>query len=77
MILYYPNVASGFTSESIEFGTDYSVRSSDIPIDDTNIGNKLLKSMGWQEGAGIGKNNQGMKFFTNGNQVSREGIWKS
>ncbi|VDM22637.1 unnamed protein product [Wuchereria bancrofti] len=51
---------SGFTSDSVEVGTDYAVRSSDIPIDDTNIGNKLLKSMGWQEGTGIGKNNQGI-----------------
>ncbi|OZC07773.1 hypothetical protein X798_05253 [Onchocerca flexuosa] len=51
---------SGFTSDSVEVGADYAVRSSDIPIDDTNIGNKLLKSMGWQEGTGIGKNNQGI-----------------
>ncbi|VDN84563.1 unnamed protein product [Brugia pahangi] len=51
---------SGFTSDSAEVGADYAVRSSDIPIDDTNIGNKLLKSMGWQEGTGIGKNNQGI-----------------
>lgn len=39
------------------------MRSSDIPIDGTNIGSRLLKSMGWQEGTGIGKNNQGMKFL--------------
>uniref|UniRef100_A0A183EBU7 G-patch domain-containing protein n=1 Tax=Gongylonema pulchrum TaxID=637853 RepID=A0A183EBU7_9BILA len=51
---------SGFTSDVPEIEPDYAVRSSDIPIDETNIGSKLLKSMGWQEGTGIGKNNQGI-----------------
>lgn len=31
-------------------------------IDETNIGNKLLKSMGWKEGQGVGKNAQGTKM---------------
>jgi RNA-binding protein 5/10 len=29
------------------------------PIDDSNIGNKLLKAMGWKEGSGLGKSLQG------------------
>lgn len=29
------------------------------PIDDSNIGNKLLKAMGWKEGSGLGKKLQG------------------
>lgn len=66
IIIYFSYFTPGFTSDSVEVGADYAVRSSDIPIDDTNIGNKLLKSMGWQEGTGIGKNNQGMKFFAYG-----------
>ncbi|VDN04543.1 unnamed protein product [Thelazia callipaeda] len=54
---------SGFTNDSAESGVDYAVRSSDTPIDETNIGNKLLKSMGIVtpirtemrvEGAGLG-----------------------
>lgn len=69
MILHFAYSTPGFTSDSTEVGTDYAVRSSDIPIDDTNIGNKLLKSMGWQEGTGIGKNNQGMKFSADENQI--------
>lgn len=49
----------GFTADNTDFEPDYAVRSQDIPLDETNIGNKLLKSMGWTEGTGIGKNNQG------------------
>lgn len=30
-----------------------------IPLDDTNIGNRMLKSMGWSEGSGLGRNQQG------------------
>ncbi|CAD5228317.1 unnamed protein product [Bursaphelenchus xylophilus] len=30
------------------------------PLDETNIGNKLLKNMGWQEGTGLGKAQQGI-----------------
>uniref|UniRef100_A0A914R9T0 G-patch domain-containing protein n=1 Tax=Parascaris equorum TaxID=6256 RepID=A0A914R9T0_PAREQ len=53
----------GFSSDTTDAeATDYAVRSQDVPLDETNIGNKLLKSMGWTEGRGIGKNNQGMNF---------------
>uniref|UniRef100_A0A183UST2 RanBP2-type domain-containing protein n=1 Tax=Toxocara canis TaxID=6265 RepID=A0A183UST2_TOXCA len=52
---------SGFTSDTADAdAVDYAVRSQDVPLDETNIGNKLLKSMGWTEGTGIGKNNQGI-----------------
>ncbi|KAH9526929.1 RNA-binding protein 5, variant 2 [Dermatophagoides farinae] len=30
------------------------------PISDDNIGNRMLKAMGWTEGTGLGKSNQGM-----------------
>ena len=49
----------GFTNELSEDPGDYAVRSQDVPLDESNIGNKLLKSMGWTEGTGIGKNSQG------------------
>jgi len=31
-----------------------------VPLDDTNIGNRLLKSMGWSAGQGLGKSAQGI-----------------
>ncbi|KAI6187545.1 AMP-N domain-containing protein [Aphelenchoides besseyi] len=42
---------------------DYEVeakRRAHVPLDDTNVGNKLLKSMGWTEGRGLGRNEQGI-----------------
>lgn len=32
------------------------------PLDQSNIGNKMLKSMGWSEGTGLGRHGQGMNF---------------
>lgn len=34
--------------------TDYN------KISDKNVGNMILKNMGWKEGDGLGKNNQGI-----------------
>lgn len=36
-----------------------------VPLDESNIGNKLLKSMGWQEGKGLGRHGQGMDLKNN------------
>jgi RNA-binding protein 5/10 len=45
------------------------------PIDDTNIGNKLLKAMGWKEGAGLGKKGQGRTDIIEAEQrVSNAGL---
>lgn len=30
-----------------------------VPLDESNIGNRMLKSMGWSEGQGLGRNSQG------------------
>lgn len=30
-----------------------------VPLDESNVGNRLLKSMGWSEGRGLGKDLQG------------------
>lgn len=30
-----------------------------VPIDESNVGNRLLQKMGWTEGQGLGKKNQG------------------
>jgi hypothetical protein len=32
---------------------------ANVPLEDSNIGNKLLKSMGWSEGKGLGAKGQG------------------
>ncbi|EFP12616.1 hypothetical protein CRE_29659 [Caenorhabditis remanei] len=37
-----------------------SEEASKRPLDDSNIGNRLLKSMGWKEGQGVGKHGQGI-----------------
>lgn len=47
------NAASAASSEAL------AAYKAAVPLDDTNIGNKLLKSMGWSEGQGLGRNSQG------------------
>ncbi|CCD67603.1 RNA-binding protein 5 [Caenorhabditis elegans] len=37
-----------------------SEEASKRPLDESNIGNRLLKSMGWKEGQGVGKHAQGI-----------------
>lgn len=33
------------------------------PLDSSNVGNRMLKSMGWSEGQGLGRNLQGDFIF--------------
>lgn len=42
---------------------------ANVPIDQSNLGNRLLQKMGWSEGQGLGKSNQGR---TNIIEVSSE-----
>ncbi|KAG5676628.1 hypothetical protein PVAND_006448 [Polypedilum vanderplanki] len=45
------------------------------PIDDSNIGNKLLKAMGWKEGLGLGKSGQGRTEIIEAEQrISNAGL---
>lgn len=52
-----PGPSSGRNEESIRRESE---EASKRPLDDSNIGNRLLKSMGWKEGQGVGKHGQGI-----------------
>uniref|UniRef100_A0A914GX55 G-patch domain-containing protein n=1 Tax=Globodera rostochiensis TaxID=31243 RepID=A0A914GX55_GLORO len=59
---YDPGINSGVqesdASSSIEMT---ALVKASVPLDETNIGNKMLKSMGWTEGQGLGRNLQGIR----------------
>ncbi|KAG2715280.1 hypothetical protein I3843_03G071600 [Carya illinoinensis] len=38
----------------------YEVITADKAIDESNVGNRMLRSMGWHEGSGLGKDGSGM-----------------
>ncbi|XP_047092817.1 SUPPRESSOR OF ABI3-5-like isoform X1 [Lolium rigidum] len=40
---------------------NYEVITADRAIDENNVGNRILRNMGWQEGLGLGKNGSGIK----------------
>ena len=49
----------GIDTSHIEAGP--SAASAQRAINETNLGFKLLKSMGWKEGTGLGKDGTGIK----------------
>ncbi|KAL1131320.1 hypothetical protein AAG570_010938 [Ranatra chinensis] len=56
------------TFASSETGTDYRA-DLDVPIEEHNIGRKIMKLMGWT-GGGLGKNQQGLEEPVRPNDVS-------
>ncbi|KAF3682291.1 putative UMP/CMP kinase-like isoform 1 [Capsicum annuum] len=53
-----PGVGGGRCAEANS--QSFEVITADRAIDESNVGNRMLRSMGWQEGLGLGKDGSGM-----------------
>ncbi|KAK6935037.1 G-patch domain [Dillenia turbinata] len=49
--------ATGDASSNIQ---NYEVITADRTLDESNVGNRMLRSMGWHEGSGLGRDGSGM-----------------
>ncbi|KAK4479859.1 hypothetical protein RD792_015402 [Penstemon davidsonii] len=54
-----PGVGGGRSAGDVH-SQSYDVITADKAIDESNVGNRMLRSMGWHEGSGLGKDGSGM-----------------